>query len=383
MIDTIRSLVPPFRLETYFSRWEFAARHHLTASDAQTLTVAELLAYGTEQDRAEFDELALGYTPTWGTARLREAIAATYDSCSSDDVLVFAGAEEAIFWSMQVLAGPGDHVIVTVPNYQALETIPLTTGAQVTGIRLDEASGWQLDLAEVRAALRPNTRGIAVNFPNNPTGAVPDQNTWRELIQLCAEREIRLISDEVYRGLELDPTRTLPQAADLDERALSINVMSKSYGMPGLRIGWVACRDHAVLEALERHKHYTSICSAGPSEFLAAMALGAADRIQARNRDLITENLAHFDAFFARRPDLFEWAHPDAGCVAFPRYLGPDGVETFCRQLVEEAGVLLLPASVYFSDLAQVPVDRFRIGVGRSNPGPALEAFEHYLSTRE
>ncbi len=383
MIDTIRSLVPPFRLETYFSRWEFAARHHLTASDAQTLTVAELLAYGTEQDRAEFDELALGYTPTWGTARLREAIAATYDSCSSDDVLVFAGAEEAIFWSMQVLAGPGDHVIVTVPNYQALETIPLTTGAQVTGVLLDEASGWQLDLAEVRAALRPTTRVIAVNFPNNPTGAVPGQNTWRELIQLCAEREIRLVSDEVYRGLELDPTRTLPQAADLDERALSINVMSKSYGMPGLRIGWVACRDHAVLEALERHKHYTSICSAGPSEFLAAMALGAANRIQARNRDLITENLAHFDAFFARRPDLFEWAHPDAGCVAFPRYLGPDGVETFCRQLVEEAGVLLLPASVYFSDLAQVPVDRFRIGVGRSNPGPALEAFEHYLSTRE
>jgi len=383
MIDTIRSLVPPFRLETYFSRWEFAARHHLTASDAQTLTVAELLAYGTEQDRAEFDELALGYTPTWGTARLREAIAATYDSCSSDDVLVFAGAEEAIFWSMQVLAGPGDHVIVTVPNYQALETIPLTTGAQVTGVLLDEASGWQLDLAEVRAALRPTTRVIAVNFPNNPTGAVPDQNTWRELIQLCAEREIRLVSDEVYRGLELDPTRTLPQAADLDERALSINVMSKSYGLPGLRIGWVACRDHAVLEALERHKHYTSICSAGPSEFLAAMALGAANRIQARNRDLITENLAHFDAFFARRPDLFEWAHPDAGCVAFPRYLGPDGVETFCRQLVEEAGVLLLPASVYFSDLAQVPVDRFRIGVGRSNPGPALEAFEHYLSTRE
>ena len=383
MIDTIRSLVPPFRLETYFSRWEFAARHHLTASDAQTLTVAELLAYGTEQDRAEFDELALGYTPTWGTARLREAIAATYDSCSSDDVLVFAGAEEAIFWSMQVLAGPGDHVIVTVPNYQALETIPLTTGAQVTGVLLDEASGWQLDLAEVRAALQPTTRVIAVNFPNNPTGAVPGQNTWRELIQLCAEREIRLVSDEVYRGLELDPTRTLPQAADLDERALSINVMSKSYGMPGLRIGWVVCRDHAVLEALERHKHYTSICSAGPSEFLAAMALGAANRIQARNRDLITENLAHFDAFFARRPDLFEWAHPDAGCVAFPRYLGPDGVETFCRQLVEEAGVLLLPASVYFSDLAQVPVDRFRIGVGRSNPGPALEAFEHYLSTRE
>lgn len=382
MIDAFRSLLPPFRLETYFSRWEFAARYHLTASDAQTLTVSELLAYGTDNDRAEFDELALGYTPTWGTARLREAIAATYDSCRPDDVLVFAGAEEAIFWSMQVLAGPGDHVVVTVPNYQALETIPITTGAEVSGVLLDELAGWQLNLNEVRAALRPTTRVIAVNFPNNPTGALPEQNTWRELVELCAERGIRLVSDEVYRGLELDPARTLPQAADLNERAVSINVMSKSYGLPGLRIGWVVCRDHAVLEALERHKHYTSICSAGPSEFLAAVALGAADRIQAHNRGVITANLPHFDAFFARHGDLFDWTHPDAGCVAFPRYLGPDGVETFCRQLVEEAGVLLLPASVYFSDLAKVPDGRFRVGVGRSSPGPALEAFEDYLNTR-
>lgn len=107
MTNPVRTLMPPFRLESYFSRWEFAARHHLTASDAQTLTVSELLGYGTDDDRGQFDELALGYTPTWGTARLREAIAGTYQRCSPDDVLVFAGAEEAIFWSMQVLAGPG------------------------------------------------------------------------------------------------------------------------------------------------------------------------------------------------------------------------------------------------------------------------------------
>lgn len=383
MTDTVRTLVPPFRLESYFSRWEFAARHHLTASDAQTLTIADLLGYGTDDDRAQFGELALGYTPTWGTSRLREAIAGTYERCSPDDVLVFAGAEEAIFWSMQVLAGPGEHVIVTAPNYQALETIPITTGAAVTGVLLDEASGWRLDLDQVRAAIQPNTRVVAVNFPNNPTGALPDHTTWRELAQLCAEAGIHLVSDEVYRGLELDPARTLPQAADLNEQALSINVMSKSYGLPGLRVGWVVSRDHAVLQALERHKHYTSICSAGPSEFLAAVALDAGDAIQTRNRELIADNLPHFDAFFARHRDLFEWTHPDGGCVAFPRYLGPEGVETFCRELVREAGVLLLPASVYSSDLATVPADRFRIGVGRSNPGPALEAFESYLSTRQ
>ncbi len=382
MTNPARTVMPSFRLERYFSRWEFAARHHLTGSDAQTLTISELLGYGTDNDRVQFDELALGYTPTWGTPRLREAIAATYEHCSPDDVLVFAGAEEAIFWSMQVLAGPGDHVIVTAPNYQALETIPIITGAEVTGVLLDEASGWQLDLEQVRAALRPTTRVIAVNFPNNPTGALPDQAIWAELVQMCAEAGIHLVSDEVYRGLELDPARTLPQAADLDKQALSINVMSKSYGLPGLRVGWVVCRDHEVLKTLERHKHYTSICNAGPSEFLAAVALAAGDVIQARNRQVIAENLPHFDAFFARHADLFEWTHPDGGCVAFPRYLGPEGAETFCQQLVKEAGVLLLPASVYSSDLAQVPQDRFRIGVGRTNPGPALEAFEEYLRTR-
>jgi aspartate/methionine/tyrosine aminotransferase len=377
-----RPRLPDFRLETYFSRWEFAAAYHLTASDAQTLTVDELLALGADDDRAAFDELPLGYTETRGTARLREAVAATYDTCGPEDILAFAGAEEAIFWAMQLLVGPGDHVLVTVPNYQALETVPRAGGADVTGVLLDPADGWRLDLDAVRAALRPDTRLIAVNFPNNPTGAVPDQDTWRSLVELCDERGIRLLSDEVYRGLELDPARTLPQAADLSPNAVSVNVMSKSYGLPGLRVGWVACRDHALLEVLERHKHYTSICNAGPSEFLAAVALRAGERVQARNREIIAENLPLFDAFFAGYGDLFDWTPPDGGCVAFPRYRGSDGAEAFCTELVETEGVLLLPASVYTSELAAVPTDRFRIGVGRRDPGPALAAFGRFLDAR-
>lgn len=295
-------------------------------------------------------------------------------------MLVFAGAEEAIFWTMQLLAGPGDHVVVTVPNYQALETIPRAYGAEVSGVLLDEADGWGLDLDAVRAALRPSTTLVAVNFPNNPTGAVPDHGTWRGLVELCDERGVRLLADEVYRGLELDSARTLTQAADASPAAVSINLMSKSYGLPGLRVGWVACRDHALLEALERHKHYTSICDAGPSELLAAIALRAGEHIQARNRAIVTENAALLDAFFALHRDLFTWTRPEGGCVAFPRYHGPDGVEAFCRRLVETAGVLLLPASIYASDLARVPTDRFRIGLGRRDPAPALAALERYLS---
>jgi len=374
--------MPPFRLEAYFSRWEFVARYHLTASDAQTLTVAELLALGTDTDRAEFAELPLGYIETWGTSRLRAAIAATYEMCASDDVLTFAGADEGLYWVMQMFAGPGDHVIVTVPNYQSLETVPLTCGADVTGVPLDPDDGWRLDLDAVRAALRPNTRLVAVNFPNNPTGAVPDRRTWHELVQLCDERGVRLFSDEVYRGLELDPSRTLPQAADLSPTAISLNVMSKAYGLPGIRVGWIATRDRDLLRMLEGHKHYTSICNAGPSEFLAAVALEAREAVLGRNRAIIAENLPQFDAFFASHADLFDWQHPGGSCVAFPRYLGADGVESFCRELVESHGVLLLPAGLYTSSVGQVPTDRFRIGVGRRDPGPGLQAMDRYLRGR-
>jgi len=376
----MRARLPDFRLEVHFARWEFTARYHLAASDAQTMSIGELLALGTDDDRAAFTALPLGYTETRGGPRLRAAIAATYDACAPDDILAFAGAEEAIFWAMQLLAG-GGHTVVTVPNYQALETMPLAAGGEVTGVPLDERDGWRLDLDALRAALRPDTRLVAVNFPNNPTGAVTDQETWRALVDLCAERGIRLFADEVYRGLELDPARTLPQAADLSPTAVSLNVLSKSYGLPGLRIGWIACRDHAVLDMLERHKHYTSICNAAPSELLATIALNATSLIQQRNRAIVAANLPLFDDFFARHGDLFDWAHPDGGCVAFPRYRGPDGVEAFCQRLVEREGVLLLPASIFASDLAPVPADRFRIGVGRRDPGPALDALDRFLAS--
>jgi aspartate/methionine/tyrosine aminotransferase len=378
----MRVPLPEFRLESYFSRWEFAAEHHLTASEAQTVTVSELLALGGRAELEDFAALPLGYVATWGSSRLRSAIAATYTSCSPDDVLVFAGAEEALFWLPQVLLAPGEHAVVTVPNYQALETVPLAAGAELTGVLLDEADHWRLDLDAVRAALRPATRLVAVNFPNNPTGAVPDAATWVGLVELCEERGIRLVADEVYRGLELDRTRTLPQAADLSPTAVSLNVMSKSYGLPGLRVGWVACHDHALLERLEQHKHYTSICNAGPSEFLAALALEHGEEILARNRAIIAENLPVFGAFFDRHRDLFHWTPPEGGAVAFPRYRGADGVEAFCRQLVETAGVLLLPAGIYASRLARVPTDRFRIGLGRRDPGPALDALERFLASR-
>jgi aspartate/methionine/tyrosine aminotransferase len=371
--------LPDFRLEKHFSRWEFAARYHLTASDAQTLSLAELLALADDDGRERWESLHLGYTETWGLPALREAIAAGYDHVAAEDVLCFAGAEEALYLVMTALLEPSDHVVVTTPNYQAAETVPLAL-CEVSGVALRADDGWALDVDAVEAALRPNTRMVSVNFPNNPTGAVPDPATWARLVALCDERGVLLFSDEVYRGLESGPA--LPQAADLSATALSLNVMSKAYGLPGLRIGWIACRDRALLARLEGAKHYTSICNSAPSEVLALIALRAGDRILARNRRIIDDNLPLFDAFFARFPDLFEWAPPQGGCVAYPRYLGADGVEAMCTDLVEQEGVLLLPASIYRSELTPTPADRFRIGVGRVGPGEGLERWSDWLVGR-
>ena len=368
--------LPDFRLEIFFSRWEFAAEHNLAASDAQSLTIAELLELG---DRDAFEALPLSYAPTWGSPELLEAIAATYDAVSPEHVLAFAGAEEALFWGLQELLEPGDHAVVTVPNYQSMESLAVATGAAVEGLVLRPEDGWALDLDALERLLRPETRVVAVNFPNNPTGALPDRETFTRLVSLCDERGIRLFSDEVYRGLELDPSRTLPQAADLSERALSLNVMSKAYGLPGLRIGWLACRDRALLERLERRKHYTTICNAVPSEALAAIALRAGEEIRARNRAIVAANVPVFEAFFAARPDVLEWEPPAGGCVCFPRLVTGEPSASFCRRLVEQAGVILLPADVFDSELGDVPADRFRVGTGRRDPEPGLAALDGFL----
>ena len=367
-----------FRLEEYLGEWEFSARHYLTASDAESVTLEELLAMGSEEDREGFMTMPLSYIETWGTEDLREAVAGTYDNVDAGHVLAFAGAQEAMFWAMQELAGPGDHAVVTVPCYQSMETVTLATGADVSALLMRRENGWALDLDELRGLLRPNTTLVAVNYPNNPTGYVPDQATFRSLVQLCDERGIRLFCDEVYRGIEVDRACTLPQAADLSKTALSLNVASKSYGLPGLRIGWLACRDRALLERLEKRKHYTSICNPGPSEYLAAMALRNRERIWERNRGIVAANRPLWEAFFARRPDLFDWEPPVGGCVCFPRYKGGD-VDDFARRLVMEEGVVVLPATVYYSELADAPTDHFRVGLGRLGLEEGLAAFDRFL----
>ena len=174
----------------------------------------------------------------------------------------------------------------------------------------------------------------------------------------------------------------MPFIADVYERGLSLNVMSKSYGLPGLRVGWIACQDAEVISKMERMKHYLSICNSGPSERLTMIALRNKSKILARNCAIVDENLDKWDAFFAKYPDLFDWQRPDGSCMAFPRYKGADGVDAFCKSLVEDSGVLFLPSTIYSSVLGHTPKDRFRLGFGRLNLNEGLEALETHMRDR-
>lgn len=370
--------LPDFRLETHFSKWEFKAQYHLTASDAESLSLRDLLDGASAEERASLEDLWLGYTETFGAPDLREAIAETYEAQAAENVLCFSGASEGIFAANQVVLDADSHAIVVTPNYQSHETLPLAI-CEATGVPLDPEDGWSLDIDRVRAAVRPNTRLVTINFPHNPTGAILPLDRYEALIELCRHHGLYLLHDEIFKGLGPTGTAFLPYVADIYERGLSLGVMSKAYGLPGLRVGWIASQDKAVLSKMERLKHYLSICNSAPSERISVIALRQRQRLLDRNNGIIDENLPKWDAFFDRFGGLFDWQRPDGSCMGFPRYTGPEGVEAFAKRLVEEAGVLLLPSTIYSSALGPTPTDRFRLGYGRRGLDAGLAAMTAHL----
>ena len=373
--------LPDFRLETHFSKWEFKARYHMTASDAESISLRDLLAMATSTEIEEFEGMWLGYTETFGAPDLRETIASMYTNREANGILCFAGASEGIFAANTVLLEKDSHAIVVTPNYQSHETLPSAICA-ATGIPLDPNDDWSLDIDRVAKAIKPNTKLVTINFPHNPTGTIRPLDRYQALIEVCRKHGIYILHDEIFNGLGPTGTKHLPYVADLYERGLSLNVMSKSFGLPGLRIGWIACADNEVLSKMERMKHYLSICNSGPSERLAKIALNHRDKLLARNCAIIDDNLSKWDTFFKRHQELFDWYRPNGSCTAFPRYKGADGVEVFTRSMIEESGVLLLPSTIYRSELEATPTDRFRLGFGRKNLDEGIAVMETYISSK-
>jgi aspartate/methionine/tyrosine aminotransferase len=368
-------MMRPFALERYFARHEFSAKYLLGSSDPESLSVAQLLALepGSEDG---LSRLRLGYTESAGDSSLRREIAGLYESLGPDQVLVFSGAEEPIFVFMNTALERGDHLIVHFPSYPSHYAVAESLGLQVSRWSGDPAVGWAPDPAELPRLLRPNTRAILASSPHNPTGYHFGRGAWNDIIAFARRHGLLLFSDEVYRGTEHDPGDRLPAACDLYENGVSLNGLSKSYGLAGLRLGWIAARNPTLLARLAEFKDYLTICNSAPSEYLGRIAVRHSSELFERTRRRLVGNLGLLETFFLRQERLFRWLRPRAGTTTFPEFRDGSALE-FCDRLVEETGIMLVPGGLF-----DVEGEFLRFGYGRADFPEALAKLEEHLAQR-
>lgn len=365
----------PFKLERYFDKYEFTAKYILCASDCESFSIQELLAMepgGSEQFLAQ----RLGYTETQGSMALRREVSRLYEAITPEEALIHSGGEEGIFLVLQALLSRNDHVIIHTPCYQSLIELARSIGCEITEWSDWNNGCWMPSADELVKNIRSETKAIIVNTPHNPTGSHLSKEDFLRINKIAEERGIVLFSDEAYREAEYSAEDRLPAACDISRTAVSLGVMSKAYGLPGLRIGWIATHNIALLRKVALLKDYTSICNSGPSEFLSEIALRHRKTILERNRKIMLNNLTLLDEFFSRHSGTFEWRKPKAGPIAFPRLL-EGSVNEFCDSIVKNTGVLLLPGTIYDDSK-----NCFRIGFGRQNMSVALDRFDEYLTER-
>lgn len=365
-----------FRLEDFFEKYEFKVKYLLCSSDCESLKIGELLELEENAD-SKLKEHWLGYTESPGNPNLREEISKLYDGINAEDILVFSGAEEGIFVFMNVYLNPGDHVIVQNPAYQSLFEVANAIGCEITKWDMPYEKDWELDVEFLEENVKENTKCLILNFPHSPTGYLPSKKKYDEIIKIAREKEIMIFSDEVYRLLELDPEDRLPAMCDVYDDGISLGVMSKSFGLAGLRIGWIVSKEKSLIRSLLSFKNYTTICNSAPSEFLAMLALRNKKSILKRNMNIIKSNVLLLDEFFNQNEKLFSWVKPKGGSVAFPKLLIDENIEQFCHNLLNAEGVLLMPGSIF-----DYKKPHFRIGFGRKNMPEALSKFEEYIKRR-
>ena len=365
--------IKEFKLEEYFGKYEFKASYLLCASDCESFSIKELLSLEPESEN-KLKNLRLGYTESQGNTELRGEISNLYVNMKPENIIIFSGAEEGIFIFMNVYLNTGDHIIVQFPAYQSLFEVANSIGCEVTKWIMSESNNWELDLNFLHDNIKNNTKAIVINCPHNPTGYLMSKEKFNAIIEIARKNNITIFSDGVYRYLEYNEAERLPNMCDYYDKGISLGVMSKAFGLAGLRIGWIAVKDKILLEKLLSFKNYTTICNSALSEFFSTLALRNKNIILERNLKIIKNNIQLLEAFFNKNKQFFSWIKPKAGCIAFPRIKFDKNVEDFCLDLFNSTGVLLLPGTKYDYD-----DKHFRIGFGRKNMPAGLRLLEDYL----
>ena len=366
-----------FKLERFFAKYEFTTPYLLCGSDCESFMVEELFDLDKNAEK-EFKKLRLGYTESPGSTALRVEISQLYTHSTPGNIIVFAGAEEGIFVFMNALLESGDHIIVQSPCYQSLYEVANAIGCSVYEWVMDAENNWELDIDSLKKNITEHTKAIIINFPNNPTGYTISKETLKKIIDIAKQHDIFIFSDEVYRFLEYRAEDRLPAVCDIYDKGVSLGVMSKSFGLPGLRIGWIVTKDNTLLRKMASFKDFTTICSSAPGEFLAALALKHKEFILNRNLGIVKTNLRHLEVFFKNHSNRFEWIKPRAGPLIFPRLTFTQDAETFCLDLMNKKGVLLLPGNQF-----NYRSNHVRIGFGRKNMPEALAKLEEYVTSSD
>ncbi|MGD9713663.1 MAG: aminotransferase class I/II-fold pyridoxal phosphate-dependent enzyme [Thermomicrobiales bacterium] len=353
-----------FALERWMTTWETVVSYDVAESGIYPLTTAELLALLPENQRQsildELLSLRLGYTEARGTGRLRSELASTYDNLAADEILVTTGAIEANFLLFTSLLSPGDHVVSVYPAYQQLHSVAKAIGCDVSAWTIGERNGtFAYDVDELERLVRPGTKLIVINTPHNPTGAILSADDLQRIYALAESADALVLCDEAYRWLDLPGGSPLaPPMRDLGPRAISVGTVSKPFGLPGLRIGWIAATEE-IVQACWSTRDYTSLSPAGLSDYLATIALRNKEALIARNHQIMHENLVTADRWFAENADLATWNRPRGGLLALVRYAAPDSSAEVADLLARDYSVMLAPGSAFGYE------SHLRIGIGQ------------------
>lgn len=350
------------------------ARYGLSASAAEPVGMEELLALEPGAGE-ELARIGLDYPRRYGPAELREAVADKYDGIGSEGVLITSGVDEALGLLFVSLVEAGDRVVVLTPCYPPHLNLPRWRGAEAVPWPAREENDWVPDLDELRRLTVEKTKLVVATFPQNPTGFMPDAAYLAEFTEILRGCGARLLSDEIYAGLPIDGAAS-PDLACRYEGAFTLHGLSKTCGLPGLRVGWLASRDEAAMATLKTAKNLFNCYLPGPVEFLAGLAFRHEAALLARNDAILASGLAAADAFFARHDNLFAWTPPQAGVMTFPRWQGPGGTQALSDRLLAEASVALAPSLCFDAG------DRhFRLGLCRGSFPEALGRFDEFLAT--
>lgn len=366
--------IEEFTLERIQSLYENVVPLNLSDSGVHPMTIRDLL---NADDIEELLQLELGYGWTNGEVSLRSTIAGLYKDRGPDDVIVTNGSAEANFLMVMSLLNPGDEIVVFTPNYLQIFGWANAIGVDVKTVPHDESNNWQADIDALRATVSAKTRLITICNPNNPTGATLSADAMQSLVEIAREHDAYLHADEVYKGSELDAEEG-PSVADLYEKAIATNGLSKAMALPGLRIGWLVGPAAEIYSAWQS-KDYTSITTSAVSEYIAERVLQPAlrQKILNRSKSILRENLALLTDWVDANSDVVSLTPPTAGGMAFVRYNRDLNSTELAHTLRNDKGVLVLPGDVYGLD------GYFRVGIGapKSHLEPGLEKIGEYFAS--